>query len=122
MQENVVSVLINNKKLELSGKVLIFIPPFSVINWQVNNDSIKWMYFFNFNITEKLERLDCKVINNFDFKLSLVVKKPDSALELIKSIPGAVINLSQEYSVIGSLKNKIDQNFFQREKIKNVFA
>lgn len=122
LQENTVSILVDNQKLQLSGKVLIFIPPFSVISWKVDNSSVKWMYFSNSNLSEGCERLKCKIINKFDFNLILFLRNSIKNLDLIKNIKGTTIDLSNEYSVVANLKNKIDKNFFQSEKIKSYIS
>lgn len=122
LKENTVSILINNQKLQLDGKVLIFIPPFSVISWKVDNSSAKWMYYSNSILPVGYESLKCKIINKFDFNLVLLFKNSVKTLDLIKNIKGTTLDLSQEHNVVANLKSKIDKNYFQSEKIKSYIS
>lgn len=113
-------IAIGEKWVELKGRILIYISPFSILRWKVKKGSLKWMYFLSLNNIELSNKLNSKIIFHTDEKVLPLFKSSQSIMDYVIKTKGYEIKTESKEDVVSSFKKKIDQRFTQSENIKDL--
>lgn len=109
-----------NKWIELKGRVLIYLAPFSIVKWKVKQKKLKWVYLISQNNIEIAKMISSKVIRDFDEKIIPLLKSSKNLLTFIQNQSGDNISCVGQNNVISELKNKIDKRYTLAENIKDL--
>lgn len=111
---------INEQWVEIKGRVLFYIAPFSILKWKVNKGELKWMYFLSLADVQAAQQISSKVIFDFDQKILPLFKNTQAILGFVKKIKGIDVKIDRKTDVVSDLKTKIENRFVNTENIKDL--
>lgn len=115
-----VYINIDENWIELKGRILIYISPFSIFRWKVKRGTLKWVYFLSLSNVELASKLNSKVIFNTDEKVLPLFKNSQSIMYYVKKAPGVELKREMKEDIVSALKRKIDLRFTESENIKDL--
>lgn len=111
---------IDDEWIEIKGRVLFYIAPFSILKWKVKKGELKWVYFLSLDEVESAMQMPSKVIFEFDQKIIPLFKNSKAILDFVKKINGTDVQIDNKSDVVSGLKVKIESRFANAENVKDL--
>lgn len=111
---------INDQWVEIKGRVLFYIAPFSILKWKVNKGQLRWMYFLSLADVEPAQKIPSKVIFEFDQKILPLFKNSKAIVDFVRKTKGIEFQSNYKLDVVSDLKRKIETRFSYAENIKDL--
>ncbi|MBL7556800.1 MAG: helix-turn-helix domain-containing protein [Bdellovibrionaceae bacterium] len=107
----------NKKWHEVSGSVVIYKSPFSVIRWRLKPGTLRWGYLVSKQNIDEAVRIPSQIVSPV-----VMMESGPAMLNFIRAERGVVLDIDPKKDCVCDLKAMIDTTFQSSENIKDLLS